>query len=90
MYPWGMSAMPVHQFVLVMAVSRLLRTSGAWAALSVFLQRCDAVCRWTRSGAQWGMISSGARTALDGALLFCEAMGAVCFLIAGLWWSLDA
>jgi hypothetical protein len=33
------------------------------------------------------MMSNGARSALAGALLLSEAMGAVYFLIAGLWWS---
>lgn len=33
------------------------------------------------------MISSGARSALAGAVLFSQAMGAVYFLIAELWWS---
>ncbi|MFP3568021.1 DUF308 domain-containing protein [Paraburkholderia sp. SIMBA_030] len=79
--------MSVHQFVVVMSVSWLPRAFGVWAAFSGFLQLCHAVRHWKRSGAQWGMISSGARSALAGALLFSQAMGAVYFLIAGLWWS---
>jgi uncharacterized membrane protein HdeD (DUF308 family) len=82
-----MSAMSVHHFVVLIGVSWLPRAFGVWAALSGVLQLRRAVCHWKRSGAQWGMISNGARSALAGALLFSAAMGAVYFLIAGLWWS---
>lgn len=79
--------MSVLQFVVVMGVSWLLRAFGVWAALSGFLQFYHAARYWKRFGAQWGMISSGARSALAGAVLFSQAMGAVYFLIAELWWS---
>lgn len=79
--------MSVHHFVVLIAVSWLPRAFGVWAALSGVLQLCHAVARWKRSGAQWGMVSNGARSALAGVLLFSEAMGAVYFLIAGLWWT---
>ncbi|MFM0349707.1 DUF308 domain-containing protein [Paraburkholderia sp. RL17-347-BIC-D] len=79
--------MSVHQFVVFMVLSWLPRAFGVWAALSGALQLYHAVCRWKRSGAQWGMISSGARSALAGVLLLSQAMGAVYFLIEGLLWS---
>lgn len=79
--------MSVHHFVLLIAVSWLPRAFGVWAALSGVLQLCHAVSCWKRSGARWGMVSNGARSALVGVLLFSEAMGAVYFLIAGLWWT---
>jgi uncharacterized membrane protein HdeD (DUF308 family) len=82
-----MSAMSVHQFVVVAGVSWLPRAFGVWAAFSGYLQLCHAVWRWKRAGAQWELISSGAQSALAGALLFNQAMGAVYFLIAELWWS---
>ena len=82
--------MSVHHFVVLIGVSWLPRAFGVWAALSGVLQLCHAVFRWKRSGAQWRMISNGARSALAGVLLFSEAMGAVYFLIAGLWWSVSA
>jgi uncharacterized membrane protein HdeD (DUF308 family) len=79
--------MSVHHFVVLIGVSWLPRAFGVWAVLSGVLQLRLAVCHWKRSGAQWGMISNGARSALAGVLLFSEAMGAVYFLISGLWWS---
>jgi uncharacterized membrane protein HdeD (DUF308 family) len=79
--------MSVHHFVMLIVMSWLPRAFGVWAALSGVFQLCYAVCRWRRSGAQWGMISNGARSALAGVLLFSEATGAVYFLIAELWWS---
>lgn len=79
--------MSVHHFAILTGVSWLPRAFGIWVALSGVLQLRHAVCHWKRSGAQWGMISNGARSVLAGALLLSEAMGAVYFLIAGLWWS---
>lgn len=79
--------MSVRQFVTVAIVSWLPRAYGAWAVFSGLLQLAYAVRRGRRSGTQWGMLSSGARSALAGVLVSSDAMGAVYFVIAGWWWA---
>ncbi|TDV39257.1 hypothetical protein C7405_101374 [Paraburkholderia caballeronis] len=81
--------MSVRQFVVCMVVSGLPRAFGVWAVFSGLFQLGSAAVRWRRSGDRWGMLSSGARSALAGALLSSDAMGAVYFFIAGSWWSAD-
>jgi hypothetical protein len=47
---------------------------GAWAILAGLLQLATGVSRW-KIGAQWGMILSGAQSALVGGFFLKQAMG---------------
>ncbi|THC45306.1 DUF308 domain-containing protein [Massilia sp. Mn16-1_5] len=46
---------------------------GLWAILSGLLQLRAAQLRWTKNGAQWAMILSGAQSALAGAFFLAQA-----------------
>jgi uncharacterized membrane protein HdeD (DUF308 family) len=48
---------------------------GGWAALSGLLQLATGVRRWTRYGAQWAMILSGAQSALAGIHFIVRSRG---------------
>ncbi|KAG8152614.1 hypothetical protein [Burkholderia catarinensis] len=77
--------MSVRQIFIMTLASGLPRVFGVCAVLSGLFQIGNAARRWKRTGAPWRAISCGAGSALAGALLSSEAMGAVYFVIAGLW-----
>lgn len=74
---------------------------GAWAIATGLLQLSTAVRRWNAHGAQWSMILSGAQSALAGGFFIAQsrmdtppsianvagyaAVGALYFLISGIW-----
>jgi uncharacterized membrane protein HdeD (DUF308 family) len=74
---------------------------GAWAIAAGLLQLSTAVRRWKTHGAQWAMVLSGAQSALAGGFFIAQstrpvppsitdvagyaAVGAVYFLVSGLW-----
>lgn len=76
--------MSERQRFIVALASGLPRALGIFAVLSGGLRIGIAVARRRDAGTSWRTISAGARTALAGALLSCEAMGAVYFAIAAL------
>ncbi|MBB2700340.1 UNVERIFIED_ORG: uncharacterized membrane protein HdeD (DUF308 family) [Rhizobium esperanzae] len=65
---------------VVIAVSNstyaVLAVFGAWAILSGLLQLSTGVRRWRVYGAQWVMILSGAQSALAGAFMISQSLGA--------------
>ena len=62
----------------------VLAIFGAWAILSGLLQLATAISRWSRSGAQWPMILSGAQSALAGAVFLFQAQQAAAPTVATL------
>jgi len=85
--------MSVRQIFIVELASSLPRAFGVLAILSGLFRIGIAVRRAKHAGAPSRTISGGARTALAGALLSCEAVGAVYFAIAALgygWADTDA
>lgn len=83
----------------------VLAVFGAWAILSGLLQLGTAIRRWTRFGAQWAMVLSGAQSALAGVFFILQArtpaspsisnvagyaaVGAVYFLVSAVWLSVS-
>ncbi|PRY04390.1 hypothetical protein [Paraburkholderia sp. BL25I1N1] len=85
--------MSEHQRFIVALASGLPRAFGVFAVLSGLFRIGIAVGRRQGVGTSWRAISAGAQTALAGALLSCEARGAVYFAIAALgdrWADVDA
>jgi len=82
-------------------IADVIGVIGAWAILSGLLQLSTAIRRWKTHGAQWAMVLSGAQSALAGGLFVAQsrgatppsianiagyaAVGAVYFLISGIW-----
>ncbi|MBR8277112.1 hypothetical protein KDX15_25050 [Burkholderia cenocepacia] len=88
-----MTAMSVRQLFIVELASGLPRAFGVLAILSGLFRIGIAVRRGKHAGTPSRTIPDGARTALAGALLSCEAVGAVYFAIAALgygWADTDA
>ncbi|MCA7950600.1 hypothetical protein LGM43_09965 [Burkholderia seminalis] len=85
--------MSERQHFIVALASGLPRAFGVFAVLSGLVRIGTAVSCRQGAGTSWRAISAGARTTLAGALLSCEAMGAVYFAIAALsdrWADADA
>ena len=85
--------MSVRQIFIVELASGLPRAFGVLAVVTGLFRIGIAVRRGKHAGAPSRTISCGARTALAGALLSCEAVGAVYFAIAALgygWADTDA
>jgi uncharacterized membrane protein HdeD (DUF308 family) len=92
----------VVAYALLAGTTWVLAVFGVWATLAGLLQLATAVRRW-KAGAQWAMILSGGQSALVGALFVTQAhtpitgsaktvagyaaLGAVYFLISGIWLS---
>lgn len=86
---------------LQVGLSTVLTVFGGWAILSGLLQLVSALRRWKSAGAQWAMVLSGAQSALAGGFFVLQAqsavpevvpvvagyaaIGAVYFLVSGLW-----
>ncbi|MET3215796.1 UNVERIFIED_ORG: hypothetical protein ABIC48_003565 [Burkholderia territorii] len=85
--------MSVRQIFIVALASGLPHSFGVLAIVSGLFRIGAAVHRGKHAGTPMRTISGGARTALAGALLFSEAVGAVYFAIAALgygWADTDA
>ncbi|CAN5302903.1 membrane protein [soil metagenome] len=86
---------------LGVGMNAVLGVFGIWAALAGVLQLATGVRRWSRHGAQWAMIASGAQSALAGVLFVKRAaepdsptilgiapyaaFGAFYFLVSAVW-----
>ncbi|WP_256979811.1 hypothetical protein [Burkholderia sp. AU16741] len=76
--------MSVRQIFIVALANGLPRAFGVLAIVSGLFRIGAAMHRGKHAGTPAQAISGGARTALAGALLSCEAVGAVYFAIAAL------
>lgn len=88
-------------FALKSGMHAVIAVIGAWAIAAGLLQLGTAVRRWTTHGAQWAMALSGAQSALAGGFFIAQstghvppsianvagyaAVGAVYFLVSGIW-----
>ncbi|MBR9766507.1 MAG: DUF308 domain-containing protein [Rhodobacteraceae bacterium] len=62
---------------LTMGLATVIAVFGVWAVLSGLLQLATALRRWSRFGAQWSMILSGAQSALAGVFFVLMSRGEV-------------
>ena len=90
---------------LGMSMNAVLVVFGAWALFAGVFQLATAVRRWSRVGAQWPMVLSGAQSALAGVFMVrmaagpaplsianvapYAAFGAFYFLVSAVWLSVS-